>query len=674
MEPAVWLPAQARAWVQVRRQVAIQAHKQAQMASTQSQMQAQVTKTVPPQACMGAEEAGARELVQRRAGLDVGMFGTWKEISGTGGDADEDKMLGDLIIQEEMEYWDSVMWPDEDKISPKDVWLRKVSKPWEVNSPAGGRGKNRKSWLDKHAHIIAEVVHSTMDGPPGMEGTVAYPAKLMDVFNVAATLEASCGFEPVASDIGSTYQEMLPEHLQPDAWKAWQKACFPATLPVAVGAQGASPSSTERRSRQPSGVPYEAINWDSRATRGLGGTFGFVWGLAIWAANLGLINHVWHWNALATDVREVFHVLARKFCQEEAQGGPTGIGMSVTEGACVMRGLASAVSTSGLITAQASICAGNMSGELSAMAQGEDGNVCAQAQAAVLLAEDSAWRVRRESQKLQESKQHAEAIEASKKKRRKVAGNPDVPDPDLNYGHGSGMESMPKYTGERGCATLRENGGAVAPVCGGSWGSIDCQCSGWQGLFNFWTLLHINGLVVKWSDVCGFPRAKTETTGATTSSIRKVVTAAGAGPSVTTGTPDQQTDDWYKDDNAISAQQPPGPSRDDGLDGFRTLLSRTTDDDDTPLDLSSGGLATPVSDSWQKLELAHIFDFGNEEWSRKVSLHPLHNLAMEEKLYELVEFGPEPGGEEGVPLHSHGARTGTEIGLLSDSTADTLLT
>ncbi|KAI0026581.1 hypothetical protein K488DRAFT_75234 [Vararia minispora EC-137] len=41
----------------------------------------------------------------------------------------ESERLGDLMTQEELEYWDAVMWPDKNKVSPKDIWLQKVSKP-----------------------------------------------------------------------------------------------------------------------------------------------------------------------------------------------------------------------------------------------------------------------------------------------------------------------------------------------------------------------------------------------------------------------------------------------------------------------------------------------------------------------------------------------------------------
>ncbi|KAI0026590.1 hypothetical protein K488DRAFT_92263 [Vararia minispora EC-137] len=132
--------------------------------------------------------------VDAQSGMDVAAGGATREISGAGAAAD-DEQLGDLMTQEELEYWDSVMWPDEGVVSPKEVWLRKVSKPWRVKGAAGGRGKARKSWLDKHAQTIAEVVRSMKGGPPGMESSVAYPGNLMDVFDAAAALEELNDFE-----------------------------------------------------------------------------------------------------------------------------------------------------------------------------------------------------------------------------------------------------------------------------------------------------------------------------------------------------------------------------------------------------------------------------------------------------------------------------------------------
>ncbi|KAI0027342.1 hypothetical protein K488DRAFT_74620, partial [Vararia minispora EC-137] len=229
------------------------------------------------------EGAGAGE--GEGAGADVGY-----------GDAEcggENEWVGDLMTLEEQQYWDAVMWPDEGVLSPKEKWLREVSRPWVVTRTAGTKGKAPKSWIHKYVQVVAEVVRSTKEGPPGMEGTFAYPQKLMDAFDAAATLERFRGFEPAARDNGTAYLEELPYRLQPEYWKVWRKARFPATLPVAV--EGAveenyglelikywlacQPDERLPQTRTGSLIslapPNKRMDWGLLAARGPGGTFGF---------------------------------------------------------------------------------------------------------------------------------------------------------------------------------------------------------------------------------------------------------------------------------------------------------------------------------------------------------------------------------------------------------------
>ncbi|KAI0026922.1 hypothetical protein K488DRAFT_74966 [Vararia minispora EC-137] len=386
----------------------------------------------------------------------------------------ESERLGDKMTQEEEEYWDRVMWPDDDDVSPKETWLTKVTKPWMVKR--AGEIKGKKSWIEKHVQVIAEVVRSTKEGPPGMEGTFVYPDKLMDAFDAAAALEEIRGYEvrpdlleisefltvfvkPAASESGSTYLDQLPENQQPDSWKLWKKARFPAMLPVAAEGQlqaeyglqlikywiACQPKARLPQARRGGlealATPEEAMDWSLLAARGPGGTFGFVRGLTIWAANIATLKHPWHWNQLAKDLRQVFLILALKERQRiavlESPEGASGIHD--------VRGSASASSAGGQISALVSISARSASAQAQATARADSHG------RAGLSAEDGGRRVRKESHKLQESKRHAKAIEASKKKRRKVTGDSAVP--DVNHGHGWETRTVGEDTSEygRGC-------------------------------------------------------------------------------------------------------------------------------------------------------------------------------------------------------------------------------
>ncbi|KAI0027174.1 hypothetical protein K488DRAFT_74751 [Vararia minispora EC-137] len=382
----------------------------------------------------------------------------------TGVRTDEKEILGDLMTQEEQEYWDAVMWLDEDEPTPKEIWLGKVSKPWMVRRVGAVKGK--KSWIDRHARVVAEVVRSTMDAPPGMEGSVAYPSRLMEAFDAATELEGLQGFEvrriglqtaarltipvkPAASESSATYLDELPDHLQPNLWKVWKLARFPATLPVAAEGElkadyglqlmrywiACQPKARlpqpRRGGLEALAAPEESMDWGLLGARGPGGTFGFVWGLTIWAANITFLCHTRHWNALATDLRQVFVILALKERQkiaarETPQGGP---------GIHDVRGSASASSGGGQISAVVSISAASASAQVQASARA---GKHAEMLGAGTSAEDGGRRVRKESQRLQESKRHAEAIEAAKKKRRKITGEPVAP--GMAYGHGQGTE------------------------------------------------------------------------------------------------------------------------------------------------------------------------------------------------------------------------------------------
>ncbi|KAI0027490.1 hypothetical protein K488DRAFT_74497 [Vararia minispora EC-137] len=420
-----------------------------------------------------SDGAAGGEYENANAGEDVRLAGDLDHKGGgapDGAGAGECERLGDAMTQEEEEYWDSVMWPDEGYISPRERWLGEVSKVWVVTRAAGARGKAPKSWIHKHAQIVAEVVRSTMGGPPGMEGLVVYPQKLMDAFDAAAALESQRGFEvrparlengtrltssvqPAARDNSSTYLEELPEHLQPDYWKAWRKARFPATLPVA--AEGVLPTDyglhlirywiacqpVERLPQTRSGslemlaAPEEGMDWSVLAARGPGGTFGFVRGLTVWAANIGALAHTRHWNALATDIRQVFLILALKGHQK-ATTPDTPEGASTIQGTDGARGTASGRGESGYVSALVSVSAGSVSVRAEATTRAiSEGSARAQTSAGGTSAEDGKRRVRKESQKLLESKRHAEAIEAARKKRRKIGSEAVVPE----VGHGGGM-------------------------------------------------------------------------------------------------------------------------------------------------------------------------------------------------------------------------------------------
>jgi hypothetical protein len=84
------------------------------------------------------------------------------------------------------------------------------------------------------------------------------------------------------------------------------------------------------------------------------------------------------------------------------------------------------------------------------------------------------------------------------------------------------------------------------------------------------------------------------------------------------------------------------------------------------------------NDTWLKLKLKELFDFspGSRDWSRRFGAHPETNLEMEEAIYKLADFGlpaPASGSRAQSDTPHNYTVTGTEIGLLDDSTADTLL-